>query len=53
MLESGVDLDEWYLAEFIELNVEKLSSEDAFDLTSYVLMLIQNSVTTEYLYELL
>lgn len=53
ILGSEVDLDEWYLAEFVESNIDPLSPEDAFNAASDVLDLIKNNMTSECLFELL
>lgn len=52
-LKSDVVLDEWYLAEFIELNIDKLSAESAFNLASYVIHQIVKYTSSDLLYELL
>jgi len=52
-LESGVELDEWYLTDFIDENIIKLSPSEAFELTSYVIGFIKNNIDSSCLYEFL
>ena len=45
--------DEWYLSNFIDENVKKLSSEDAFQLSSLLITQIRSNLESDLLYELL
>lgn len=53
MLQSGCDVAEWYLADFIEKNINHLSSQEAFSGTSYVIQLMGYNLRSDCLYELL
>ena len=52
-LKTEVDFDEWYLSEFIEKNIDTLSQEDAFQMQSYVIQLIEHNLESNEMYELL
>ncbi len=45
--------DEWYLSDFIDENIKKLSSENAFESSSFIISLIRLNLESDLLYELL
>ncbi|ENV48805.1 hypothetical protein P255_02863 [Acinetobacter brisouii CIP 110357] len=47
------ELEEWYLSNFIDEFVCKLSPPDAFEMSSYVIEVIKNDSKFSYTYELL
>lgn len=47
------ELEEWYLSNFIDEFVCKLSQSDAFEVSSYVIEVIKNDSRFSYTYELL
>ncbi|MHA3116096.1 hypothetical protein E0H86_10095 [Acinetobacter sp. ANC 4635] len=52
-LKSDIEIDEWYLYDFIENNVNNLSEGEAFDMSSYILNMINNDLKSYEVYELL
>jgi len=52
-ISSGFELDEWYLSNFINESVYRLSQSDAFEMSSYLVEIIKKDLESSYMYELL
>lgn len=52
-LQSGVEVDEWYLSDFVDENVINLSPSDAFELISYIIRFCRTNIDSSCMYEFL
>lgn len=52
-LKSSKDQNEWYLADFIQKNIDVLTTSDAYEFSSLVIKIIKNDSNSDLMYELI